>query len=86
MRNTRKTQFSTADVVHAAQAHDAVVEATLTAVRAAVAVLHPELPLRDVERIATELSKGDRVAYAALCVVCGSVTQERLTELIRSQS
>lgn len=40
MRNTHKTQFSTADVVNAAQAHDAVVEATLTAVCAAVAVLH----------------------------------------------
>lgn len=63
---------------------DDVDDAAFTAVCAAVAVLHPELPLRDVERIATELGKGERVAYAALCVVSGSVTQEGLTELVES--
>lgn len=44
---------------------------------AAVAINNPAMPLHEVEQTAKALY--DRVAYAALCVVCGSEPQEKLT-------
>jgi hypothetical protein len=58
-------------------------EPAFEAVCAAVAINRPDMSLREVEQAAAALAGDRRVAYAALCVSCGSEPQEKLTTLVQ---